>query len=107
MTDLYPGMTIEVSTAFTVLPSASDRPEWLDPAAMWPPQPGQVMYMIKERSLGICDKCILTCQGEISGYTSHGEKVEERGSSSWYCSCHPAGGCRRWWNGSRYDSSVD
>lgn len=106
MTDLHPDMKIEVSTTFAVLPDVSARPVWLDPAAMWPPEPGKVMYMLEFRSAGICDQCALTCDEEIRRWISRQPEqlVRERGMTSWYCSCNPDGvSCERHWNGSRYD----
>ena len=104
MTDLHPGMAIEVSTTYAVLSAAPDRPSWLHPSAMWPPEPGKVMYMVEERSKGICDRCILTCKDEIERFTGSSMLVRDRGrGTSWYCSCSPDGySCDRWWDGYKY-----
>ena len=112
MTDLYPGMKIEVTAAhvsdITVLP---DRPSWLSVYAQWPPKPDAVMYMIDGTSVGICDRCI-TRDDEVQKLVAQygGKKIVERGDVSWYCSANFKCGtgtkeCRRHWNGRIYDTS--
>lgn len=106
VTDLHPGMKIEVTAAHITLP---DRPSWLSDDAQWPPQPDAVMYMIDGTPVGICDRCI-TRESDVQDLvTQHrGRRVIERGDVGWYCSANfkndSLGKCRRHWNGRRYDS---
>jgi hypothetical protein len=107
VTDLHPGMKIEVTAARVSKPSLADRPSWLADSAQWPPQPGEVMYMIADSSVGICDQCI-TQTKEVEKLVAQygGKKVVERGDTSWYCSVRfksATRDCQRHWNGYSYD----
>lgn len=105
VTDLYPGMTIEVTAAKVTLP---DRPSWLSADAPWPPPPDGVMYMIRDSSVGVCDRCI-TNESKVQELVTQygGKQIIDRGDTSWYCSvkfgttAHSM--CQRHWNGRRYD----
>ena len=110
MTDLHPGMTVEVSTAFTALPDISSRPAWLSRDAVWPPVPGGVMYKVSGTSAGFCDECVISCYDAVEEYSSicGGAKVVQvPGDEGWYCTCSKKGShggdkCRRWWDRHEY-----
>ena len=109
MADLFPGMTIEVSTIyssedFALATGTAPRPKWLSDDATWPPVSYGVMYRIADAK-GVCDRCALTCEDEIEK-TRGSHRAVDRGDSSWWCTCHASrhdgNRCRRWWDGSTY-----